>query len=247
MNRSTRVALALLFTAASLGNTGCQSQDRPIGGGEPSPDSPDSNDSSAAALLIARWEGYIENYQFPSGTDVIQLDIDTVEGTSIQGKVRFGAGASVPPPVDPDVGYPPSADPDHRYDTHVPSEGFDFTMFGAQLTDRRLLFFIDPRELWKGWCELQTSYPVSPGSETYLCMPNEGWSGGPDVCYQGGQPADCGYLELCGSFICDCRESGCTVDAQSAVGFDVAIDEQEANGSITFGSKLYNVRLTRDP
>jgi hypothetical protein len=35
--------------------------------------------------------------------------------------------------------------------------------------------------------------------------------------------------------------------SENGFNFDVAVDEQEANGSITFGGKLYNVRLTRDP
>ncbi|WP_437585930.1 hypothetical protein [Sorangium sp. So ce1000] len=244
MNRSTRVALALLFTTASLANTGCQSQDLPIGNGEPSSG---GEDSSAAALLIAHWEGYVENFKFRSGSDVIQIDIDTVEGASIQGKVRFGTGASVPPAVDPDVGYPTTIEPEASYDIDLPYEGFDFTMLGAELTDRRLRFSIDPRELWKGWCELQTSYLRNPGSNTYSCMPNEAWEAGSDGCHLGGQPVDCGCLALCERAVCDCRESGCTIDARDAVDFDFAVDQQRADGSIVFGRTIYNVRLTRDP
>ncbi|XYH98523.1 hypothetical protein ACMHYB_01805 [Sorangium sp. So ce1128] len=249
MNRSTRVALALLFTAASLGSTGCQSQDRPIGSDEPGPD---DEGSSAAALLLARWEGYVENYNFPSGTDVIQIDIDTVEGTSIQGKVRFGGGAPVPPPVDPDVGYGPStgpnAEPEFKYNPYLPHEGFDFTILDAQLTDRRLLFTVDPRELWTSWCELQTSYPMTPGGDNYMCMPNEAMMSGPDgSCILGDQPTDCGYIALCRLQVCNCDASGCTVDRRNGISFDVAVDGQEANGSVAFGGPLYNVRLTRDP
>lgn len=36
-------------------------------------------------------------------------------------------------------------------------------------------------------------------------------------------------------------------DLRSGISFDVAVDGQEANGSIMFGGALYNVRLTRDP
>ncbi|XXX79846.1 hypothetical protein WMF30_13835 [Sorangium sp. So ce134] len=249
MNRSTRVALALLFTAAALGNTGCQSQDLPIGGGEPDPD---NEGSSAAALLVARWEGYVENYQFPSGTDVIQIDIDSVVGTSIQGTVRFGAGASVPPVVDPDVGYPPLAGqtvvPESTYYPFEPHEGFDFTILDAQLTDRRLLFTVDPRQLWASWCDLQTSYPMTPGGDSYMCMPNESTRWEADgTCFLGEQPADCGYIELCRLGVCSCDASGCAVNPSNGISFDVAVDGQEANGSILFGGQLYNVRLTRDP
>ncbi|WP_437595364.1 hypothetical protein [Sorangium sp. So ce590] len=241
MNRSTRVALALLFTAASLGNTGCQSQDLPIGSGEPNPD------SSAAALLIAHWDGYVENFKFRSGSDVIQIDIDTVEGASIQGKVRFGTGAAIPPAVDPDVGYPTSIEPGNYYDTDLPYEGFDFTMLDAQLTDRRLRFAIDPRELWTGWCELQTSYLMQPDSDAYLCMPNGGWGTGAAGCTQDGQPTDCGYIALCRIGVCDCDASGCTIDVRNTVAFDFVVDQQRADGSIVFGSTMYNVRLTRNP
>lgn len=243
MNYSTRVVLALLFAAASLGNTGCQSQDLPIGGGEASSG---GEGSGAAALLVAHWEGYVENFKFRSGSDVIQIDIDTVEGESIQGKVRFGTGASLPPAVDPDVGYPEIIGPEVGYNIGLPYEGSDFTMLGAQLTDRRLHFSIDPRELWKGWCELQASYPKGPGSSSYTCI-SGGWEEGSEGCRAGGQPVDCGVLALCDQGVCDCRESGCTVNARNVAAFDFVVDPQRADGSIAFGSTIYNVRLTRDP
>ncbi|WP_438019783.1 hypothetical protein WMF18_12270 [Sorangium sp. So ce315] len=244
MTRSNRAALAFIFTSALLGNTGCTSQDRPIGAVDPGQD---GEGSSAAALLIARWEGYVENFKFRSGSDVIQIDIESVEGESIQGKVRFGAGPSLAPPTDGDVGYPPSSDPLPEYDIGLPYEAFDFTILGAQLTDRRLRFSIDPRELWTGWCELQTSYPMSPGSDAYKCMPNTSIKWGSDGCELDGQPVDCGYMNLCRYWVCDCQASGCTVDARGGIDFDFAVDQQEANGSMAHETRMFNVRLTRDP
>jgi hypothetical protein len=66
-------------------------------------------------------------------------------------------------------------------------------------------------------------------------------------CILGEQPADCGYIELCRLRVCNCDASGCTVDLNRWISFDVAVDGQEANGSLMFGGALYNVRLTRDP
>ncbi|WP_437295611.1 hypothetical protein [Sorangium sp. So ce426] len=248
MNHSTRVALALLFAAASLGNTGCQPQDLPIGGDEASSGGGEASSggegSDTASLLIAHWEGYVENFKFRAGSDVIQIDIDTVEGTSIQGKVRFGTGASLPPAVDPDVPYPENLGLFGDYNIGLPYEGFDFTMLGAQLTDRRLRFAIDPRELWKGWCELQAS---SPGSGSYECVHNGGaWEETSEGCFAGGRPVDCGYLALCESGVCGCREPGCAA-ARDVLAFDLLVDQQRADGSIAFESTTYNVRLTRDP
>ncbi|MGK3994954.1 hypothetical protein [Sorangium sp. So ce1024] len=244
MTRSNRAALALIFTSALLANTGCTSQDRPIGADDPDQD---GEGSSAAALLIARWEGYVENFQFRSGSDVIQIDIDSVEGESIQGKVRFGAGPSLAPPTDGDVGYPPSSDPRPEYDIRLPYEAFDFTILGAQLTDRRLRFSIDPRELWGGWCALQTSYEVNPGSDSYMCTPNTSFSWGDGGCELGEQPVDCGYVNLCRQQVCDCQASGCTVEARGGIDFDFAVNQQEANGSMALEARMFNVRLTRDP
>jgi hypothetical protein len=248
MNHSTRVALALLFAAASLGNTGCQPQDLPIGGDEASSGGSEASSggegSDTASLLIAHWEGYVENFKFRSGSDVIQIDIDTVEGTSIQGKVRFGTGASLPPAVDPDVGYPETVGPEVGYNTGLPYEGFDFTMLNAQLTDRRLRFAIDPRELWKGWCELQAS---SPGPGSYNCVTGGAWEEGSEGCFANGQPVDCGYLTLCESGVCRCQESWCAIEDGVAVAFDFLVDQQRADGSMALKSATYNVRLTRDP
>ncbi|WP_437310182.1 hypothetical protein [Sorangium sp. So ce388] len=244
MNCLNRSALALFFTAALLGSTGCESHDLPIGGGE---SGSGGEGSGAAALLVARWEGYVENYKFRSGSDKIQIDIDSVEGDEIHGTVRFGAVPSIPPPTDPDVGYPPNAAPENEVDARLPYEGFDFTMLGAELTDRRLRFSVDTRELWTGWCELQASYPMAPGSDSYKCMPNASTEENNNVCNLGGEPVDCGYMHLCGSSVCDCGESGCTINTWGGLDFDFAVDQQEANGSMARESNISNVRLTREP
>lgn len=247
---SNRTALALIVTGVLLGATGCQSQYLPIGGGDPNASgggsSPGDEGSSEAALLVARWEGYVENFQFRSGSDAIRIDIDSVAGGEIHGSVRFGTGPSLSPPTDPHVGYPPSADPLPHYDTTLPYEGFDFTMLGAQLTERRLRFSIDPRELWTGWCELQTSYRLVPDADAYSCIPNESTTFS-SVCLLGTQPADCGYLDLCKWMVCDCGESGCTVDARPSIDFDFVVEPQAANGSMSRDGIISNVRLTREP
>lgn len=73
------------------------------------------------------------------------------------------------------------------------------------------------------------------------------WEEGSEGCFAGERPVDCGYLALCESGVCGCREPGCTVDARDALAFDFLVDQQRADGSIAFGSTIYNVRLTRDP
>jgi hypothetical protein len=60
-----------------------------------------------------------------------------------------------------------------------PHEGFDFTILDAQLTDRRLLFTVDPRQLWMSWCELQTSYPCRPARTPTCACPTRWRARGP--------------------------------------------------------------------
>ncbi|WP_437592502.1 hypothetical protein [Sorangium sp. So ce1000] len=85
-------------------------------------------------------------------------------------------------------------------------------------------------------------------ADSYMGMPNEVASLGPEgECMLGDKSSDRGFIELCRYRICDCDASGRTVDLKNGFSFDVAVDEQEANGSIMFGGKLYDVRLTRDP
>lgn len=84
------------------------------------------------------------------------------DGT-VTGTVFFGNGPPLAPPTDPNVGYPPGYVGNIAVvpTTVSPLEDFAFTVLGGTYTPPRLTLGIDTAELWKKWCELQTTiYPL---------------------------------------------------------------------------------------
>jgi hypothetical protein len=248
MLQTNRAVLALALASAALGVTACHSNDLPIG----------DDGTGQSTLLVAPWEGYVENFQFRSGSDVIRIDITAVQGTTITGTVRFGTGATLPAATDPLVGYPAGPDYDGGYELKLPFEGHDFTMQDAVLTDHRLRFSISPLDLWKGWCEMQTPHVADDSGASYLCSIN-GYTLSGNTCTAGGVPADCGHSLLCQKTqVCACNAAGCAVNVGEKLDFDVAFDAQEATGSVVGLARqptnqggtpppvsALNVRLTR--
>src|SRR5262245_11819732 len=136
--RQTPIVFAPALCAASLA-CACGGSDVPVG-------------QAGAAALIGDWQGYIENYQFPSGSDAIVVAVQSGQGSQIGGHVVFGAGQPPQKPTDPNVG-PPGVthDPAKLF---LPWEGFAYTILQSSLTDTRLRFSIKTREVFKAWCEL---------------------------------------------------------------------------------------------
>jgi hypothetical protein len=194
------------------------------------------------------WKGYVENYAFADGSDTVVMTLDAVTA-QVAGHVTFANSSPPPPPTDPDVGYPPGTS-----DPNFPMiyGGFSYSLLAGTFDGQRLKFNVAPRELWKQWCELQTSYAdeVNPGN--YGCLPN--WGGGSTggQCYQQ-NPAthevvyvDCEKLQLCaflGSMVCHCCAEGCTADMENAVSFDMVLAPPNADGSVDLGG-VHNVHLT---
>lgn len=100
------------------------------------------------------WDGYAEAYGFaPDGSDRLRLTI-TSDG---HGSLEVGNSAPLAPPLDPGVGYPPSADPP---DGSGLWEGFLYPIHSAQISPDRIQLGIDPNDIFEAWCALQTSYPL---------------------------------------------------------------------------------------
>src|SRR5579872_3314625 len=57
--------------------------------------------------LFGPWTGYIENHQFPSGSDVLNLVLAKQADGSPGGTLVFGMGTPPAPPTDPNVAYWP--------------------------------------------------------------------------------------------------------------------------------------------
>jgi hypothetical protein len=224
---------------------------------------------SGAAALIGDWQGYIENFQFRSGSDAIVVGVQSGQGSQIGGYVVFGAGQPPPKPTDPNIGPPgvTKAEFLNPEKLDLPWEGFAYTILQSNLTDTRLRFSIKNDEVFKEWCELLTPYHDASGS--YSCLPDCGAGGdGMTTCYLNFKlmadgsyvcgtgvdavPVDCTKLRFCTSPVevggCDCTADGCTMPAnsQDVLHFDLAVDSEHANGSVVgnpFDTR--NVRLTR--
>lgn len=195
------------------------------------------------------WTGYVEQINFPSGSDQIKLTFASDANGVVAGTVVFGEGSPPPPATDPDVGYPAGVGSDGAGGAPgtVPFEGYPYTFDGGTLDAHRLRFTVNLSQLWAGWCALQTQ--ASDGSSG--CVPN--WSSVSDghscwlidpktdtkVAY------DCGKVMLCSPVgQCSCTASGCTFTQTGTLWatFDVF-----SSGDTMSGSALgVNVHFVRD-
>jgi len=211
------------------------------------------NDWDAAGPLdnVQSWTGYIENYKFTSGSDVIKFTFG-IDGTGqVVGKVYLGNGTPPPPATDPNVGYPPGYFDSYDVSAHGHlEEGFVYSMIGAVYSSRRLQFSFEGSELWAGWCALQT--PI-PGSS--FCLPN--WGGGmlgyPSSCGQTDPtgkvvPVDCGKFQLCyRELMCNCSMYACSVNPTDRYSFDLVVSDSDASGGTTGFTMGQSAHFTKDP
>ena len=201
------------------------------------------------------WTGYIENYQFPSGSDVIRFTSTVDSSGQVTVTVFLGNGTPPPPATDPNVAYPPGLMLDGLKPLDSPywAEGFAYTMTSGTFQSQRLRFTINNYQLWSGWCALQTPVNGADG-----CLPN--WAGnmGSDGnCYQWNAATgqnilvDCGKFSLCyTSHVCACSNTVCVYDTNrgTTASFDVAIVGPAADGSVVgLISDRANVHFTLDP
>jgi hypothetical protein len=135
-------------------------------------------------------------------------------------------------------------------------EGLPMTILDGRTTGPRLQFQTTVTELWKTWCELQTSYAYgADGAVLYSCAPYSGgyrYSQGfcvVDLPCGRSERVDCGRLTLCqpSGGVCQCTASGCTADPTGDSTFDVRVVGTNIDGSVNLFGQLHNVHLTRMP
>jgi hypothetical protein len=195
------------------------------------------------------WTGYVENYQFLSGSDAVKIAFASDSAGQVTGTVILGNGTPPSPATDPDVGYPPGFKTQQPVVVGAPNylaEGYAYPMHSATLVGQRLRFGVGLQDLWGGWCALQTP---APGSGS--CLPNWGGLSSPTGCSLTNPdtgavvPVDCGKFNLCRlTMVCQCDASECQVrDVGVSMMFDISIDNDRADGSMD----TRNVHFTRDP
>lgn len=143
------------------------------------------------ADYVGTWSGYAEAYSFnPSGSDRLHLTIDP----SGQGTMEFGDGPRIPPPTDPNVGYP--SDYATRWGatgTYDVTEGFPYPTHEVSVEFGRLRFGLFSNELFAPWCAMQT--PIATAFGWYSCV-HDDWR------LRSGSVADASAMPDCGALAC---------------------------------------------
>ena len=129
---------------------------------------------------------------------------------------------------------------------------------------------LDPNEVWKQWCGMQTTiYALDDGEDPDAggCLPPNGMYGClPNAAYQvmgstctllwcqqpAGLTVDCGKLALCLGMedVCRCTATSCTVPTPptGGVAFDMQLTSGALDGSVTgLKGQVLNVHLNRGP
>lgn len=225
-------------------------------------------DRSALVSYAAAWEGYVEAYQFDSGSDRVRLVLDE----NGDGTFSFGDGQPWPQPTDPDTAFPFErfADPSGYSFENIPTpiEGFAYHVGGALVEDERLRAATPASQVFDAACAIQTPVlvdqsvpngdepgPVPPvaaiGSPEYSCLSELGYSEGPPgSCFTGlsGQAVSCTKARLCSNH-CECTATLCSARAESELRLDAALNDagDRLEGTLVGlnGDARATVRLTR--
>ncbi len=204
------------------------------------------------------WDGYVESYMFPSGSDHVHIMLDIAMGDGPRtGFVVFGMGAPPPPATNPNVGYPPGAFMGF-IDTNQVWEGFAYPILVGSVSGQRVRVTVSTGSLYERWCELQPSYPQDPSGMSYGCLPNTGGGGSSSGgCFYNDPstgapvPIDCVKFFLCSmGSVCSCNAGGCTADLSHTIPFDFHTSSssdhvgETAMGSVRLQDGLHNMYLT---
>jgi hypothetical protein len=170
-----------------------------------------------------------------------------------------GTGIRLPPPTDPNAGYPPNYW-DAGYLPRSLVAQYPYTALGLSVEGSHVRFSVSVNEVWKAWCELQTKTYLIDGGSYHCCVPEAFVDAGPDsgrgqaVCDAEEFPpnTDPGKIAVCTDVVglgCTCTTAGCTVDlSKPGVSFDAQLQGDSLNGAvlgIDTTNAIYNVYLTR--
>jgi hypothetical protein len=153
---------------------------------------------AAAEPLALDLNGQSPPYHFPSGSTRIAVEISVGKEAQLVGHISFGSEVPLPPPSDPDAGYPVGVAYDALFgygsletqqyflsdEGLPPFEGFSYSVdipvrtdgVTSRVPDGVATLAFSSNEALDSWCRLQTSYPhpFAPGS--FSCAPDYGGS-----------------------------------------------------------------------
>ena len=225
-------------------------------GGEPI-DIGDGKKGDKLEDYAAVWEGYVEAHEFSDGSDKVKVTLDA----SGDGSLEIGDTAHWPAATNPDVGYPPvSVTTGLFYPAEKLFPGISYPISGATIELARLRLSVNPWEVVRDWCALQTSYAHATGPSPYSCLPAPVYENpGPGCRY--GSPAtsvDCAKAMMCTGQpqACSCDAQGCSIptDHNHSLGYtklDAALDDGGSSlvGTLRIGLEpvyqSFTVRLKR--
>jgi hypothetical protein len=204
---------ACLAACAALAGVGCEGSDPRDLGSSSAPITLNAPFRSDIEEFQGRWVGSAVDilevdggqpvYQFPSGSTQILLEVVSADGSAphggpLEGFIRFGSGQPLPPPTDPDSGYPEGLSYDALLaygeddlgafvdDTSLPPfEGVDYSIgtrgelvgevSGATTAaDGVISFTFGRNQPLDAWCQLQTPHANDAFPSGYSCLPNTG-------------------------------------------------------------------------
>jgi hypothetical protein len=183
------------------------------------------------------WEGYIEGYMFPDGSDRVRLNLDT-QGN---GTLVMGNDADPLPAPDPDAG-PPGWDNGSMTISPVMLLGYPFEVASATLQSKRIKLATSEPTQYQEWCSLQTPVLDEFNTEepSYSCVRNVGYTSlEGETCHaqDTNEPVPCAKL-LCQQ-MCSCTATACSwIGPRSAPGLDAALG---SDGETLVGTLVTNL------
>ena len=193
------------------------------------------------AAIVGEWVGYYQGTSIDDESSTFRLKILGANATKgVCGTLTFGAHTAA-------IVMPVATDP-----ATVPAEtalgsvllGAPYTLLDGAVDGQRVTFSYSQPEVYKSWCELQTSYPVDSSCTRFQCLSASGnyeiVSEPTGVCYVANQDGSnkryysCLSIDVCLKFAasgCVCAATGCTaVMSGSGALFDLTFTGDQATG-----------------
>ncbi len=210
------------------------------------------------SAFVGQWDGYYQGSGMSDDNSTFHLNILGANATNgLCGTITYGVHptpVTLPAATDPTADYPPAAlnlGTSVNRPSSMPLMGVAYTLVNGRIDGQRIRFDVNTFEVFKSWCEIQSSYPADDSCLHFMCAPNmasRGSTDGSGPCYlidpntQQEYPYNCNQLNGCSAMdVCDCDAKHCTAGSMVTIPFDLLVSGDQATGK---GSS-YDVILNR--